>query len=779
MITKNSLIKKTLATALTLILMLNIVPLQLTWAIEPVKYIDATGTEQFQNGVIVLTSPEDTVLTDLSWYMLCGEKNGSFTLSVSGEVHLILEDNCNWIINGGIRVNEGSSLTIYAQSTGLDMGKLTVTGSSNSAGIGGGNGGSGGIITINGGTIKATGGAGGAGIGGGNGGSGGTITIGGISNVTAIGGYYGGRGSGAGIGGGCKGNGGVINIIGNAIVTAHGGDVTEDGGVKSNGPGGGCNSSGIGGGGDCDGGIITISDNAKVTANGGYYGGAGIGGGRQGTGGIITINGGDTTAYGGAGGAGIGGGEIASSGDITISGYAKVKASGYYGAGIGGGNAGSGDTITINGNANITANGDYSAGDFIYSFGIIRGSGAGIGGGGNGDSGTIIISDKVNITSSGGSNGGAGIGGGASGAGGTITINNSISVTAIGGGGGADIGRGRVTNKQGTFIIADGGIITIDGTRRYIVTFHPNNAQVTTPNALTSALTKADGTLAILPTPTRNNYNCIGWFTAATTGTKVDTSSTFTAHTTLYAQWTEVKSSPPPSGGDNSKNNDSSSNTGDSESVTEIENQLPPLFGREADLAGELYKLKLLRGTGTDKEGNPIFDLESPLTRLQSLILVIRLLGQEEKALAYAGNNPFNDVPAWGVPYVAFGFAEGITNGTSATTFSPNQFVTCQQFSAFLLRVLGYSDKNGDFEYAKTLAFTLSVKFYNATMLKELDNGQFLRSKAIVSITNTLNSLIKGSNDILLIDKLVESKFITEESAQAFKETMSVNKPEK
>ena len=68
------------------------------------------------------------------------------------------------------------------------------------AGIGGGNKGSGGTITITGGEVTATGGGtgwSGAGIGGGNNGSGGTITItGGVVNAT------GGGGGGAGIGGG-------------------------------------------------------------------------------------------------------------------------------------------------------------------------------------------------------------------------------------------------------------------------------------------------------------------------------------------------------------------------------------------------------------------------------------------------------------------------------------------------------------------------------------------------------------------------------------------------
>ena len=68
---------------------------------------------------------------------------------------------------------------------------MTATGGSSGAGIGGGSRGTGGTITINGGTINATGGSGGAGIGGGYRGERGphdTITING-GTVTAKGGY--------------------------------------------------------------------------------------------------------------------------------------------------------------------------------------------------------------------------------------------------------------------------------------------------------------------------------------------------------------------------------------------------------------------------------------------------------------------------------------------------------------------------------------------------------------------------------------------------------------
>jgi len=270
------------------------------WAEDNVAYIDENGASQTQNGVTVIDASNIASIGNLNgWYLVRGTITHDERLMVSGTAHIILEDGSDLTVRG-IYV---STLTIYAQSTGSDMGKLAATnGTLNGAGIQNnsipGNG-----ITINGGTVTARGGIGGAGIGGGgstlyDAGSGGTITING-GTVTATGGSYA-----AGIGGG------------------------------------GSNERGYGGGG----GTITING-GTVTATGGSYA-AGIGGGgsyrnnnsfnNAGNGGIITINGGTVTAR---------GGKVMSVGGSTL-----------YEGGIGGGGdgdrqIGAAGTFTLNGNA--------------------------------------------------------------------------------------------------------------------------------------------------------------------------------------------------------------------------------------------------------------------------------------------------------------------------------------------------------------------------------------------------------------------------------------------
>ena len=226
---------------------------------------------------------------------------------------------------------------------------------------------------------------------------------------------------------------------------------------------------------------------------------------------------------------------------------------------------------------------------------------------------------------------------------------------------------------------------------------------------------------------------------------------------TYYAQWTYTGGGVISGGGSSQP------------VVKEIEEEETPL----ADLssyADELYKLGLFKGTGTDAEGNPIFSLEQPLTRLQALILTIRLLGLEEEALAYTGPNPFEDVTYnANVPYVAYAYSKGITRGVSETAFAPNRQVTCQQFTTFLLRTLGYIDEdNGNHVYLSALDIAIEIKMYDEETLKDLNSGVFLRADAVTAMVKALLTNVKGSDKTLLIDTLVEAGVFSREAADEF-----------
>lgn len=108
-------------------------------------------------------------------------------------------------------------------------------------------------------------------------------------------------------------------------------------------------------------------------------------------------------------------------------------------------------------------------------------------------------------------------------------------------------------------------------------------------------------------------------------------------------------------------------------------------------MASALKALHLFRGTGSGVGGG--FELETTPTRIQTLVMLIRLLGEEDAALARTGVSPFDDVPAdyWGAPYVAYAVEKGYTNGVGGNRFAPNMAASSPMYMEFVLRALGYS----------------------------------------------------------------------------------------
>ncbi len=381
------------------------------------------------------------------------------------------------ICGPGIDVPEGASLTInggryliyggyddaaIGSCSGTNSGSITINGNHTyiearadackiggewyglecGAAIGGGDDGTSGPITINGGVIKAYGGRESAGIGGGNGAPNGPIIING-GEIYAEGGSYGG----AGIGAGNDSSNGPITING-GVVEAHYGEADIL-----------CGGAGIGAG-------EHAHQNGAITINGGEVyayaaSGAGIGGGGcdSGDGGgydgkDVIITDGCVVAVSNIG-AGIGGGGAreggggGDGGNVRIDGGIVLALSTSKGAGIGGGNDGDGGTVTINGGS-VTALGGYldynywKAGlaDFAPSFNEF-----------------LNYASVVNYLLAGlifsGTYGGAGIGGGDDGYGGTVVINGGTVIATAGRNSAHSIGKGDGGGGSGSLWVYD------------------------------------------------------------------------------------------------------------------------------------------------------------------------------------------------------------------------------------------------------------------------------------------------------------------------------------
>ena len=152
--------RRLFAALMALALLVSLLPVSALAADEGVTYIDENGDEQTVTGTVETVTADDSVWTS-GWYLVEGEVTIAERISVNGEVNLILANNCKLDAQGGIYVPPSDSFTVYAQSTGGDMGALRASGQNSGtqngdAGIGGDHESVNfGAITINGGNVPS------------------------------------------------------------------------------------------------------------------------------------------------------------------------------------------------------------------------------------------------------------------------------------------------------------------------------------------------------------------------------------------------------------------------------------------------------------------------------------------------------------------------------------------------------------------------------------------------------------------------------------------------
>ena len=299
-------------------------------------------------------------------------------------------------------------------------------------------------------------------------------------------------------------------------------------------------------------------------------------------------------------------------------------------------------------------------------------------------------------------------------------------------------------NSATTTFVMSAGNVTAEATYKnipvvtYKVTFEANGGSVTP----TTATTAADGKLTSLPTPARSGYTFNGWYTED--GTKVDTAYAFNADTTIYAQWTSIPIptpiyTPPTYQVESVVSKDAdgsvsfsqnSAKKGDAVTITVIPDryykvdgvtvkdasgkeiavtdngdgtftfQMPdskvtvePAFSWDnpfVDVAENDYFAPAvewaLKNSVTDGTGDgTTFSPNAPCTRAQAVTFLWRAAGCPEPESSV---NPFTDVEkdAYYAKAVLWAVENGITDGTSATAFSPDETCSRGQIVTFLWR---------------------------------------------------------------------------------------------
>ena len=122
-------------------------------------------------------------------------------------------------------------------------------------------------------------------------------------------------------------------------------------------------------------------------------------------------------------------------------------------------------------------------------------------------------------------------------------------------------------------------------------------------------------------------------------------------------------------------------------------------------------------------------DPESPATRSQAAVLLVNLAGAEAEAAAQSGSSAFQDVPAAIAGAVNYAASQGWISGVTATEFRPNEPLTANAWAAFLLRMLGWSDADGDFVISGAAAFAQRIGLFPTAYTGALSQGDLWRPR--------------------------------------------------
>lgn len=188
----------------------------------------------------------------------------------------------------------------------------------------------------------------------------------------------------------------------------------------------------------------------------------------------------------------------------------------------------------------------------------------------------------------------------------------------------------------------------------------------------------------------------------------------------------------------------------------------------EETLAADLKELGLFKGVS---ETN--FNLGRAPSRLEAIVMLVRVLGKEQEALNGTWKHPFTDVPKWADQYVGFAYENGLANGVTPTTFGTTDS-DAKTYLTFVLRALGYSDKNGeDFTWSSPYALASEVGILSDYV--DLDN--FWRADVVLVSYAALPVALKDSDQTLAEKLIAAGAFTREQFNKSFDPDFLKNAP--
>ncbi len=187
--------------------------------------------------------------------------------------------------------------------------------------------------------------------------------------------------------------------------------------------------------------------------------------------------------------------------------------------------------------------------------------------------------------------------------------------------------------------------------------------------------------------------------------------------------------------------------------VVHAEDKDPGILAADA-----LYELGLFKGAGINEDGSVNYALDRQPTRIEAVVMLVRLLGKEETALNGEWVTPFTDVPEWAKPYVGYAYENGLANGVASTLFGKGN-VTASQYLTFVLRALGYNSST-DFKWNAAWELSDALGLTNG---EYSNSSEFLRRDVAIISLKAL-SINQKSGPSSLAESLINEGVFTKDS---------------
>lgn len=180
------------------------------------------------------------------------------------------------------------------------------------------------------------------------------------------------------------------------------------------------------------------------------------------------------------------------------------------------------------------------------------------------------------------------------------------------------------------------------------------------------------------------------------------------------------------------------------------------LEGEVTRAADMLATLGLVHGNA---DGD--YALDAPATRAQAAVLLVRLAGAQANAKADAWTGGFQDLPAWAADDVDYVVHQGWMTRFSPAVFNSSSSIDAEDWFSSLLRMLGYSDKAGDFTVDEAAVFAQRIGLVSLPY-----SGTMTRGDLFLTMLEALSfSYRDGSGTVL--DRLMEKGLVSRAAANA------------